>query len=151
MSNAMSKPVLRFAPSPNGLLHLGHAYSALYTSFWAERMGGRLLLRIEDTDIVRSKPEFTDAIFEDLAWLGLSWEEPVWRQSERFDVYAAHAERLRARGLLYPVLLLAQRHRRGRRGHRPGWRPDLSRHLPASRPGPRGGEARRRRGRATGG
>jgi glutamyl-Q tRNA(Asp) synthetase len=98
----MPQPVLRFAPSPNGHLHMGHAYSALFTAQWAGMMGGRFLLRIEDTDIVRSKPEFTEAIFEDLRWLGLEWEEPVWRQSERFDVYAAAAERLKQQGLLYP-------------------------------------------------
>jgi glutamyl-Q tRNA(Asp) synthetase len=84
------------------LLHLGHAYSALFTSVWAEALGGRLLLRIEDTDLTRSKPEFTEAIFEDLAWLGLAWEQPVLRQSTRFAVYAAAADRLKARDLLYP-------------------------------------------------
>lgn len=98
----MQKPVLRFAPSPNGLLHLGHAYSALFTALWAETMGGRFLLRIEDTDTTRSKPEFTAAIFEDLDWLGLRWETPVWRQSERFEIYAAAADRLKRRDLLYP-------------------------------------------------
>jgi glutamyl-Q tRNA(Asp) synthetase len=98
----MQPPVFRFAPSPNGNLHMGHAYSALFAAQWARHMGGRFLLRIEDTDIVRSKPEFTEAILEDLAWLGLAWEEPVWRQSDRFDVYAAAADRLRQRGLLYP-------------------------------------------------
>jgi glutamyl-Q tRNA(Asp) synthetase len=98
----MQKPVLRFAPSPNGLLHLGHAYSALFTALWAENLGGRFLLRIEDTDITRSKPEFTAAIFEDLHWLGLQWEIPVMRQSERFEIYAAHADRLKRRDLLYP-------------------------------------------------
>lgn len=98
----MQKPVLRFAPSPNGLLHLGHAYSALFAALWAEIMGGRFLLRIEDVDTTRSKPEFTEAIFEDLDWLGIDWEEPVWRQSERFGVYAAAAERLKRRDLLYP-------------------------------------------------
>jgi glutamyl-Q tRNA(Asp) synthetase len=98
----MQKPVLRFAPSPNGLLHLGHAYSALFTALWAENMGGRFLLRIEDTDIARSKPEFTAAIFEDLHWLGLEWETPVMRQSERFEIYAAQADRLKRRDLLYP-------------------------------------------------
>lgn len=96
------QPVLRFAPSPNGYLHLGHAYSALFTAHWAKELGGRFLLRIEDIDIDRSKPEFTTAIFEDLAWLGLKWEEPVWRQSSRLDVYAEAAERLFDRGLLYP-------------------------------------------------
>jgi glutamyl-Q tRNA(Asp) synthetase len=84
------------------LLHLGHAYSALFTSVWAEALGGRFLLRIEDTDITRSKPEFTAAIFEDLAWLGLAWDEPVLRQSDRFAVYATAADRLKARDLLYP-------------------------------------------------
>ena len=98
----MLKPVLRFAPSPNGLLHLGHAYSALFTALWAESLGGRFLVRIEDTDITRSKPEFTAAIFEDLHWLGLEWEMPVMRQSERFDEYAAQADRLKRRDLLYP-------------------------------------------------
>jgi glutamyl-Q tRNA(Asp) synthetase len=98
----MLKPVLRFAPSPNGLLHLGHAYSALFTALWAENLGGRFLVRIEDTDITRSKPEFTAAIFEDLHWLGLEWETPVMRQSERFEVYAAQANRLKRRDLLYP-------------------------------------------------
>jgi glutamyl-Q tRNA(Asp) synthetase len=98
----MPSPILRFAPSPNGLLHLGHAYSALFTSLWAEALGGRFLLRIEDIDITRSKPEFTVAIFTDLAWLGLAWEEPVMRQSDRFAVYAAAADRLKLRDLLYP-------------------------------------------------
>ena len=98
----MQQPVFRFAPSPNGLLHLGHAYSALYTAQWAERMAGRFLLRIEDIDTARSKPEFTAAIFEDLRWLDLRWEEPALVQSERFPVYLDAADRLRARGLLYP-------------------------------------------------
>jgi glutamyl-Q tRNA(Asp) synthetase len=97
-----TQPVLRFAPSPNGYLHLGHAYSALFTAHWARQLGGRFLLRIEDIDPGRSKPEFTEAIFEDLAWLDLKWEEPVWRQSERLEIYAEFAERLHERGLLYP-------------------------------------------------
>lgn len=97
-----SEPILRFAPSPNGRLHLGHAYSALYTAHWAERLGGQFLLRIEDIDVTRSKPEFTQAIFDDLHWLGLVWPEPVMVQSRRFDVYAAHAQRLRDMDLLYP-------------------------------------------------
>ncbi|MGV3491634.1 MAG: tRNA glutamyl-Q(34) synthetase GluQRS [Devosia sp.] len=96
------QPVFRFAPSPNGLLHLGHAYSAIYTAQWAERMSGRFLVRIEDIDTIRSKPEFTDAIFEDLHWLGLTWEDPVWHQSDRFPAYAEAANRLRDHGLLYP-------------------------------------------------
>ncbi len=98
----MSQPAFRFAPSPNGRLHLGHAYSALFTDYWAKKLGGRFLLRIEDTDPTRSRPELVDGIFEELAWLGLGWEEPVWRQSQRFPVYAHHARRLQALGLLYP-------------------------------------------------
>ena len=96
------KPILRFAPSPNGLLHLGHAFSALLTWQAAAQLGGRALLRIEDIDLARSKPEFTQAIFDDLHWLGLDWPEPVWRQSGRFPAYAEAADRLRAMGLLYP-------------------------------------------------
>lgn len=98
----MRQPVFRFAPSPNGYLHMGHAYSALYTAQWASTMAGRFLLRIEDIDRERSKPEFTEAIFTDLRWLGLEWEEPVWRQSDRFPAYEQAAARLRQRGLLYP-------------------------------------------------
>lgn len=95
-------PVLRFAPSPNGYLHLGHAYSALFTDFWAKALGGKFLLRLEDTDVTRCKPEFAAAIYEDLRWLGLGWPEPVMVQSERFPIYAAAADRLAGRGLLYP-------------------------------------------------
>ena len=94
--------MFRFAPSPNGYLHLGHAYSALFTAFWAERLGGRFLVRIEDIDTTRGKPEFTAAILEDLQWLGLAWEEPVLRQSDRFDAYQAAADELGRQGLLYP-------------------------------------------------
>ncbi len=97
-----SEPIFRFAPSPNGRLHLGHAYSALFTRHWARALGGRFLLRIEDTDLSRSRPEFVEGIFEDLRWLGLDWEEPVWRQSERFPIYEAAARKLEAMGLLYP-------------------------------------------------
>jgi glutamyl-Q tRNA(Asp) synthetase len=98
----MSSPLLRFAPSPNGRLHLGHAYSALFTADGAARLGGRFLLRIEDIDLTRCKPEFTEAIFTDLKWLGLSWPEPVLRQSERFALYAGFGARLKGMGLLYP-------------------------------------------------
>jgi glutamyl-Q tRNA(Asp) synthetase len=98
----MPQPILRFAPSPNGHLHLGHAYSALFTDFWAKRLGGAFLLRLEDTDITRCKPEFAEAIIEDLHWLGLDWPQPVLVQSARFPIYAAAADRLSARGLLYP-------------------------------------------------
>ena len=96
------KPILRFAPSPNGYLHLGHAYSALMTHGMAQALGGTMLLRIEDIDIARSKPEFTEAIFEDLHWLGLTWPEPVLRQSERFAAYAQAFETLVQMGVVYP-------------------------------------------------
>ncbi len=97
-----SAPVLRFAPSPNGLLHLGHAYSALYTWAAADRLGGVALLRIEDIDTERCKPEFVDAIYRDLHWLGLDWPEPVMQQSDRFGIYAEAADRLRDMRLIYP-------------------------------------------------
>ncbi len=94
--------VTRFAPSPTGYLHLGHAYAALFAAQAAERDGGRFLLRIEDIDTERRRPEFEDAIYEDLSWLGLEWEEPVLRQSDRMAAYGEALERLDARGLLYP-------------------------------------------------
>jgi glutamyl-Q tRNA(Asp) synthetase len=95
-------PVFRFAPSPNGLLHLGHAYSALLNSDLAREAGGRLLLRIEDIDATRCRPEFEAAIVEDLAALGIAWEQPVRRQSKHLDVYREAIDRLQARGLIYP-------------------------------------------------
>jgi glutamyl-Q tRNA(Asp) synthetase len=98
----VTQPVLRFAPSPNGRLHLGHAYSALLNERLARRGDGRFLLRIEDIDVTRCRPEFEEAIYEDLAWLGLAWETPVRRQSEHFDSYEAAAGRLKGQGLLYP-------------------------------------------------
>ncbi len=94
--------ILRFAPSPTGRLHLGHAYSALFTWRQAEAVGGRVLLRIEDIDRGRCRPEFEAGIFADLAWLGLEWETPVRRQSEHLDDYARALQRLEGRGLLYP-------------------------------------------------
>ena len=97
-----AKPVLRFAPSPNGLLHLGHAYSALYTWRAAALLRGTALLRIEDTDPQRSKPEFAKAIVDDLSWLGLQWPEPVLVQSARFEIYAQAGNQLRDMDLLYP-------------------------------------------------
>ena len=96
------RPVFRFAPSPNGELHLGHALSALVCFEQAQRAGGRFLLRIEDIDVARSRPQFVAGIFEDLRWLGLSWEEPVLFQSQRFEAYRTATERLLAMGLLYP-------------------------------------------------
>lgn len=99
---ASHNPIFRFAPSPNGYLHLGHAFSALFTDHWARALGGTFRLRIEDIDPVRSKPVFTEAIFEDLHWLGLAWPEPVLRQSARLPAYEAAADRLRQLGLVYP-------------------------------------------------
>ncbi|AJA60230.1 MULTISPECIES: tRNA glutamyl-Q(34) synthetase GluQRS [Bradyrhizobium] len=96
-------PVFRFAPSPNGLLHLGHAYSALLNFDRARETGGRLLLRIEDIDATRCRPEFETAIYDDLAWLGIACETPVRRQSEHLAVYRAALERLSALGLVYPA------------------------------------------------
>lgn len=94
--------VFRFAPSPNGFLHLGHAYSALLNSDLARQAGGRLLLRIEDIDETRCRPEYEAAICEDLRWLGITWEVPVRRQSEHYDAYRAALGRLEAMGLIYP-------------------------------------------------
>ena len=98
----MRPPVFRFAPSPNGFLHLGHAYSALLNAEAAERSGGRFLLRIEDIDAARCRPAFETAIYEDLAWLGIHWETPVRRQSEHLAAYREALDRLDAMGLLYP-------------------------------------------------
>ncbi len=99
----MVTSVFRFAPSPNGYLHLGHAYSALLNFDWRARSGGRLLLRIEDIDPARCRPEFEAAIYEDLAWLGITWETPVRRQSEHLADYRAALEKLTAMGLVYPA------------------------------------------------
>ena len=90
----------RFAPSPTGWLHLGHAYAALFAAEQAD--GGRFLIRLEDIDATRARPEYEEAIFEDLAWLGLSWEKPVRRQSDHFEDYRAALGQLEAKGLLYP-------------------------------------------------
>jgi glutamyl-Q tRNA(Asp) synthetase len=94
--------VFRFAPSPNGYLHLGHAYSAVLNARMAEEAGGRLLLRIEDIDATRCRPEYEAAILEDLRWLGLSWEERVRRQSQHLAAYTEALSRLAARALIYP-------------------------------------------------
>lgn len=98
----MVQPVFRFAPSPNGYLHLGHAYSALLNDKLARESGGRFLLRIEDIDTVRCRPELVEAVFEDLNWLGLHWEEPVMRQSSEFGRYRAALDELAGRGLVSP-------------------------------------------------
>jgi glutamyl-Q tRNA(Asp) synthetase len=101
MTTPMS-PVFRFAPSPNGYLHLGHAYSALLNVELARASGGRFLLRLEDIDATRCRPEFEQAIEQDLAWLGIVWERPVRRQSGHLADYEAALDRLSAMGLVYP-------------------------------------------------
>src|SRR5206468_12489189 len=117
----MPQPVFRFAPSPNGHLHLGHALSALLNFDMARAAGGRLLLRMEDIDATRCRPEFEAAIVQDLAWLGIEWETPVRRQSEHLDIYRDALDKLAAQGLVYPgfesraeiARLVAQREARG--------------------------------------
>ncbi|MBB3915656.1 tRNA glutamyl-Q(34) synthetase GluQRS [Rhizobium fabae] len=99
------KPVFRFAPSPNGPLHLGHALSAFLNRDMAEANHGRLLLRIEDIDLTRCTPEFEASILSDLDWLDFSWESPVRRQSEHFPEYQAALHALIERGLVYPAFL----------------------------------------------
>ena len=93
--------VVRFAPSPNGMLHLGHAYAAMVAHDFARERGGQFLLRIEDIDSGRSRPEFVEAILADLRWLGLIWDGEVIFQSDRWDSYAAAVERLKSMNLLY--------------------------------------------------
>lgn len=118
----MTLLTFRFAPSPNGDLHLGHAYSALLNQQLAANVGARLLLRIEDIDTTRCTPEFETGIYRDLEWLGLRWEEPVRRQSEHFDEYRAALDRLIAEELVYPAFMsrgdirafISERERRGR-------------------------------------
>jgi glutamyl-Q tRNA(Asp) synthetase len=113
--------IFRFAPSPNGYLHLGHAYSALLNDDMARACDGRLLLRIENIDASRCRPEYETAIYEDLRWLGISWSEPVRRQSEHFADYRAAVAKLEAAGLLYPsfesrseiAAMVAERERAG--------------------------------------
>jgi glutamyl-Q tRNA(Asp) synthetase len=121
LSHCIMTSVFRFAPSPNGHLHLGHAYSAVLNSRMAAEAGGRFLLRIEDIDATRCRPEYEEAMFDDLRWLGLAWEEPVRRQSEHLGPYADALARLAARGLIYPsfesraeiAALVAERERAG--------------------------------------
>ena len=118
----MPPPVFRFAPTPNGYLHLGHAFSALLNLDLARQTGGRLLLRIEDIDLTRCKPEFETAIYEDLTWLGFAWDEPVRRQSEHLADYREALEKLSAQNLAFPSFetraeiakLVAQREASGR-------------------------------------
>src|SRR6266481_3744934 len=101
MACDMPAPVFRFAPSPNGYLHLGHALSALVNFDMARASLGSFLLRIEDIDATRCRPEYEQAIYDDLAWLGIVWEEPVRRQSEHLADYRAALARLDRLGLLY--------------------------------------------------
>ena len=104
-SSIRQKPVYRFAPSPNGPLHLGHAFSAFLNHDMALDNGGRFLLRIEDIDQTRCTPQLEQAIYDDLGWLELSWEEPVRRQSEHFDDYRMALHRLIEADLAYPAFL----------------------------------------------
>ena len=118
--------VTRFAPSPTGLLHRGHAFSALTAHRAVRDAGGRFILRIEDIDQGRCKPEFEQAILDDLAWLGLGWETPVRRQSDHFGDYRAALERLRERGLVYRCFKTRREilDEIGRAPHGPGEGPD---------------------------
>lgn len=104
-ASSCQRPVFRFAPSPNGRLHLGHALSACLNFDRAKASDGRFLLRIEDIDQTRCTPALEQAIYDDLHWLGLSWEEPVRRQSEHFDAYHAALDSLIAQGLVYPSFM----------------------------------------------
>lgn len=99
---ATTTRVTRFAPSPTGKLHLGHAYAALFAAQEAQSDGGRFLLRMEDIDLTRARPGYEAGIVEDLRWLGLQWEEPVRRQSEHFEEYRQALGRLKDMGVLYP-------------------------------------------------
>lgn len=125
----------RFAPSPTGPLHLGHAYSALLASDMAKQQNGQFLLRIEDIDQSRARASWEEQIYEDLTWLGLTWPTPVMRQSDRLPRYRAALDRLNARGLTYPcrcnrsdIELGCGRAPRRRAAVRPRWT-DLPRNL----------------------
>lgn len=111
--------VTRFAPSPTGYLHRGHGFSALTAYQAAREAGGRFLLRIEDIDATRCRPEYDAAIFEDLAWLGMDWETPVRRQSEHLADYHAAIETLRQRGLVYRCFKTRKEIDIGRAPHEP--------------------------------
>lgn len=107
-SSDPARPIVRFAPSPNGHLHIGHAYSAIVNHNFAQESGGRFLLRIEDLDQDRFRPEFLTQILDDLAWLGVQWEEPVRRQSDHFPTYRAALETLSERAPLYRAAMSRQ-------------------------------------------
>ncbi|MGD9805031.1 MAG: tRNA glutamyl-Q(34) synthetase GluQRS [Hyphomicrobiaceae bacterium] len=106
--SSSARPIFRFAPSPTGRLHLGHALSALINRDMARGVAGRMLIRIEDTDVTRCRPEYAQTILEDLEWLGIVSEGPVLRQSEHLDGYRAAASRLAGMGLLYPCFATRQ-------------------------------------------
>lgn len=131
----MTPPVYRFAPSPNGLLHLGHAYCALLNRDLAEASHGRLLLRIDDVDLERCRPEFAAAIEEDCTWLGLNYEHPVRHQQHHLDQYSKALSRLRDMGLAYPAFLSRSEVTQfvAQTGHRHDWPrdPDGSPHYPS--------------------
>ena len=91
---------VRFAPSPTGYLHIGGARTALFNWMYAKAQGGQFILRIEDTDKARSKPEYLDEILDSMRWLGLNWDE-FYKQSDRFDLYRQHAPKLLAKGKAY--------------------------------------------------
>lgn len=131
MTADRSQPVFRFAPSPNGFLHLGHAYAALHGYDVCRRAGGRFLLRIEDIDPARSREAYVEAMVEDLAWLGLSWEEPVLRQSRNMDAYRVALDRLKRMGLVYPAFM-SRAEAASTVGGRSGWPadPDGTPHYP---------------------
>ncbi len=116
--------VFRFAPTPNGYLHRGHAYSALLNFRAAAATAGRFLLRIEDFDLTRARAAFEAAIFADLAWLGLAWEEPVLRQRDRFAAYEAAIAELDRLGLLYPAFMSRGEIAAAAADRGPGWPSD---------------------------
>lgn len=101
----MSQPIFRFAPSPNGRLHLGHAYSALLNQHMARELDGKLLLRIEDTDLVRCTPALEQRMLEDLSWLGIEWDEEPIRQSDNISTYEDIIDTLSDKGLVYPAFM----------------------------------------------
>ena len=143
--------VTRFAPSPTGYLHLGHAYSAQFAYEAARRSGGKFLLRIEDIDQSRCRPEFEQGIIEDLRWLGLRWDGSVRRQSQHLPAYRAALRRLSPAGRGLSLLLHPQADPGRDRGGRPGparalGRAPLPRHLPPARRGPAPAPDRGRRG-----
>jgi glutamyl-tRNA synthetase len=100
--NSPAKPRVRFAPSPTGYLHVGGARTALFNWLFARHEGGTMLLRVEDTDVARNRPELNEGILESLRWMGLDWDEGPYFQSQRLALYQAAVERLLASGAAYP-------------------------------------------------